>query len=126
MADRVVPMLHVPDVRVTVTWYQALGFALRGSHEDGGKLTWAALALGASELMLNAGGRPSDAPRRDVDLYVHTRDVDARFHRLPATVVVQEPPHDTEYGQREFIIRDVNGFWLTFGEPTPGSGAAAR
>ena len=117
MPEHFVPMLHVPDVRATVAWYEALGFVLRGSHEECGELTWAALTLGASELMLSAGGRPSAAPRRDVDLYVHTRGVDGRFARLPAGVVVQEPPHDTEYGQREFIVRDLNGFWLTFGEP---------
>ena len=28
-----------------------------------------------------------------------------------------EEPHDTFYGMREFIIRDCNRFWLSFGEP---------
>jgi hypothetical protein len=25
--------------------------------------------------------------------------------------------HDAFYGMREFIIRDLNRFWMTFGEP---------
>jgi hypothetical protein len=25
--------------------------------------------------------------------------------------------HDTFYGMREFIIRDLNRFWITFGSP---------
>ena len=29
---------------------------------------------------------------------------------------VRETPHDTFYGMREIIIRDLNRFWLTFGE----------
>ena len=28
MPDRVVPMIHVPDVRATVDWYQAIGFTV--------------------------------------------------------------------------------------------------
>jgi len=27
-----------------------------------------------------------------------------------------EDPHDTFYRMREFIIRDFNGFWITFGQ----------
>jgi hypothetical protein len=27
-------------------------------------------------------------------------------------------PDDTDYGMREFIIRDPNGFWITFGTET--------
>lgn len=42
-------------------------------------------------------------------------------HDLYATlkdrVDVIERPHNTFYGMREFIIRDCNRFWLTFGEP---------
>lgn len=30
---------------------------------------------------------------------------------------VREEIHDTFYGQRELILRDSNGFWLTFGQP---------
>jgi hypothetical protein len=29
-----------------------------------------------------------------------------------------EDPHDTFYGMREFIVRDNNGFWITFGQPS--------
>lgn len=45
------------------------------------------------------------------------RDVDALFARLAGRVEVVEALHDTAYGVREFIIRDCNRFWLTFGEP---------
>jgi hypothetical protein len=32
-------------------------------------------------------------------------------------VEVVEPLHDTFYGMREFTIRHVNRFWMTFGQP---------
>jgi hypothetical protein len=41
-------------------------------------------------------------------------------------VEVVDGRHDTFYGNREFIIRDLNRFWVTFGEPEdPDSHALA-
>jgi hypothetical protein len=32
---------------------------------------------------------------------------------------VIEGPHNTFYGMREVIIRDLNRFWITFGQEKP-------
>ncbi|WP_161786930.1 VOC family protein [Noviluteimonas dokdonensis] len=111
------PMLQVPDIRTTIAWYVAVGFTLLESAEEDDVLTWALLGYGDGRVMLNCGGQSSDAPRRDADLYLQVEGVDALFDALPKGVVVFEGPHDTFYGMREFIVRDNNGFWLTFGEP---------
>lgn len=116
MAKKVVPMIHVPDVRATVEWYAALGFTVSRTHEDEGEMSWALLSFGDGELMLNEGGRPSADHRREVDLYVHVDDVDDLYGRLKDRVDVVEDPHDTFYGMRELIIRDLNRFWITFGQ----------
>ncbi len=119
MVDRVVPMIHVPDVRAAAEWYvSTIGFRIRGTNEPDGKMDWAALTFGSTEIMLSAGGRPSVAYRREVDLYIQTDDVDGTFNRLKGRVEVVEPLNDTFYGMREFIIRDPNRFWITFGQPT--------
>jgi catechol 2,3-dioxygenase-like lactoylglutathione lyase family enzyme len=116
MASRVTPMVHVPDVAATVEWYRALGFTVVDINEDDGVPDWAMMAFGEGVVMFNAGGRRSTAERRDVDLYVHTtEDVDQLHDALPPEVEVIEAPHDTFYRAREFILRDVNGFWVTFG-----------
>jgi len=39
------------------------------------------------------------------------------LYRLKDRVEVVEGPHDTFYGMREFIIRDINRLWITFGQP---------
>jgi len=117
MVERVVPMIHVPDVRATAEWYVSIGFKLRGTNEPGGKMDWAALTFGSTEIMLSEGGHPSSAHRRELDLYVQTDDVDAVFNRLNGRVEIVEPLKNTYYGMREFIIRDVNRFWITFGQP---------
>jgi uncharacterized glyoxalase superfamily protein PhnB len=117
LAHTVVPMIHVPDVRATAAWYESIGFHVGSRHEDGGEMTWALLTCGESAVMLNAGGRPSGADRREVDLYVTVADIDAAFAQVAPHAELVEALHDTEYGMREFIIRDCNRFWLTFGQP---------
>lgn len=117
MPEKVVPMIHVPDVRPTVEWYRSIGFTLLGAFEHEGEMGWAHLSFGGTELMFNEGGRASTEHRREVDLYVFSDDVDGLYRALEARVEVVEGLHDTEYGMREFIIRDPNRFWITFGHP---------
>lgn len=117
---RAVPMFHVPDVDKTADWYVSIGFTLIEKYDDGDEVTFALLSLGQSQLMLNAGGKSSTAPRRDADLYVYVDDVDALFRQIKDRGDIVEGLHDTFYGMREFIIRDVNDFWLTFGQRAEG------
>lgn len=116
MARKVVPMIHVPNVRATVDWYKNIGFTVTNAFEDDGEMNWALLSLGDSELMFNAGGQSSTSDRREVDLYVHAENVDDLYRRLKDRAEVVEGIHDTFYGMREFIIRDPNRFWVTFGQ----------
>jgi len=116
-AERVVPMIHVPDVRATADWYQGIGFTVNYTFDDGGEgLSFAGLSFGSGEVMFNSGGQPSTQRRREVDLYLYVDNVDDLYHRLKDRVEVVEGPHDTFYGMREFLIRDLNRFWITFGQ----------
>jgi hypothetical protein len=111
-------MIHVPDVRRTVDWYRDIGFQVEATYDDGGdELTFAVVSFGSTQVMFDVGGGSSESHRREVDLYVYTAGVDALYGRIRDRVDVVEPPHDTFYGSRELIIRDLNRFWITFGEP---------
>ncbi|HEX6719531.1 MAG TPA: VOC family protein [Pyrinomonadaceae bacterium] len=113
----VVPMIHVPDVRATVDWYESIGFravATYGNESDG--LSFAIMAYGNGQVMFSQGGEASKKRRREVDLYTYTDDVDEVYSQLKDRVDVVEGPHNTFYGMREVIIRDVNRFWITFGQ----------
>ena len=119
MTKRVVPMIHVPDVAATVAWYRDIGFTVVETYgHDGAGLSFAILAFGSTQVMFNQGGRDSTQRRREVDLYVYTADVDEVYERLKGRVDVVEGLHDTFYGMRELIIRDLNRFWITFGQPS--------
>lgn len=115
--QQVTPMIHVPDVGATVAWYESIGFAVLQANEDADDgMNFALLAYGNSQIMLNAGGRLSNEDRREVDLYVRTDDVDHLHENLKDRVQIRVGLNETFYGTREFIVRDLNGFWLTFGQ----------
>jgi catechol 2,3-dioxygenase-like lactoylglutathione lyase family enzyme len=122
MTAKIVPMIHVPDVNATAEWYVSIGFKLERTNVEDDETNWALLTFGGSELMFQSGGGPSAAYRREFDLYIHVSDVEEVARRLRQDVDVVEEVHDTFYGMREFIIRDVNRFWITFGQPV-GSGS---
>ncbi len=110
-------MFHVPDVRNTVEWYRNIGFDVTATYDNGGDgLSFAMVAFGAGQVMFSSGGQRSSRHRREVDLYVYTDGVDALHERLKDRVEVVAGPHNMFYGAREVIIRDLNGFWITFGE----------
>ena len=116
MNRKAVPMIHVPDVRATVEWYQSIGFTVINTYgDDGDGLSFALLSFGRSLVMFNEGGNSSTNVRREVDLYVYSDHVDELYQSLKDRVDVVEGPHDTFYGMREFIFRDLNRFWITFG-----------
>ncbi len=118
MAKSVVPMIHVPDVRATVEWYQSIGFHANATYgndtEDG--LSFAIMSFGSGEVMFNQGGETSTKRRREVDLYVYVDEVDGLYSQLKDRVEVIEGPHNRFYGMREILIKDLNGFWITFGQ----------
>lgn len=113
MPRKAVPMFHVPDVSATARWYQSIGFELRDEGSDGDDVIFAALTFGDSAIMLSAGGRPSAEHRREVDPYLFVEDIGAVFDRVSRLAKPVEGIHDTFYGMREFIVRDINGFWIT-------------
>ena len=116
MARRVRPMIHVHDVAATVAWYESVGFEVVSTNVDEGTIDWALLSYGDGQVMFNVGGTVSSAARREVDLYVNTDDVQGLYERLKDRIDIRKGIHDTFYGTREFIVRDVNGFWVTFGQ----------
>ena len=55
--QQVTPMIHVPDVRATVAWYESIGFAVLNTFEDDDGISFALLSYGNSQIMLTPGGR---------------------------------------------------------------------
>lgn len=114
---KAVPMFHVPDVLATVEWYQTIGFAVDDTYgNEGDGLSFAVLSFGDSQVMFSQDGSTSTSRRREVDLYVYTEGIDQLYDQFKERVDVIEEPHDTFYGMREFLFRDLNRFWITFAQ----------
>ena len=110
-------MPHVPDVRAAVA---SVGFSVLNTFEDEvDGMTFAVLSYGGSQFFLNGGGRSSTEDRRECDLYVRTEDVDRLYEQPKGKVEIRQGLENTFYGAREFIDRDLNGFWITFGQDLP-------
>src|SRR5262249_35561774 len=110
MPQTVVPLIHAAYVRAIDSRYSSIGFKLLRQNEEDGEINWAKLSFENSEVMLDAGGKASSEFRREVDLYILVEDVDGLCRRLKDRVELVEGVHDTFYGMREFVIRDVNRF----------------
>lgn len=120
---RVTPMLRVADVGRALAWYLSLGFTERGRYEESGVFYWAMLACGNAELMLNLGSAVQDPP---VTLWFYVDRTTALYEALKArqvqaarsadgnAVEFVQHLHEPHYGGREFTIRDLNGYPLTF------------
>jgi catechol 2,3-dioxygenase-like lactoylglutathione lyase family enzyme len=114
-----IPMLNVPDVKRTIDWYAQLGFRVVKATDGAGpdsKPNWAWLGRGDVNLMINAGDTTTAGQRQEVQLYILTDDVDAEYELLKDKVTVHAKLAETFYGMKEFLIEDINGFSICFGQ----------
>lgn len=120
---RITPMLRVPDVGRALAWYVSLGFTETGRYEEAGVIYWAMVEFGNAELMLNMGSLGDDPPvtlwlrvDRPTTFYeaLKARQLEAARSAEGNPVEFVQHLHEPHYGGREFTIRDLNGYPLTF------------
>ncbi len=123
----VAPEFFVRDVDASVAFYvDVLGFTLVRAEPDGGvPSTFAVVVRGAAEFMLAheafLGSETRAAlpyPRAaGVDVRLMVEDVDAVYAGVVAAggrIVL--PLKDQEYGLRDFIVADPDGFRIRFAQ----------
>ena len=95
-----------------------------------GKIMHAELSFGAGVVMLGTArttdeGRvcksPLDLAGVSQSVYVRLEDVDAHYRQAVAegAEIIYEP-RDTDYGSREYMARDLEGHYWSFGTYQPG------
>ena len=119
---RIDVLINVVDVDRSLSFYHDLiGMRLDSSWTDAeGRTRWAKLiAPGGNALMLNqpTGDLPTDRASRpayrDAVIYLHVESADelsSIHHRLSEAGLSPGQCHDEAYGQREFIVRDPDGY----------------
>ncbi|MBJ7521015.1 MAG: VOC family protein [Solirubrobacteraceae bacterium] len=132
MAPTLYPTLRYRDPDAAIAWLgAALGFTAKEVfRDDAGAVAHAELAFGDGLIML--GAIPDDDARDRLryeqgvtSTYAYTDDPDALFARATAATPPAEVAmalRDTDYGSREFSVRDPEGHVWSFGtyRPAPG------
>jgi catechol 2,3-dioxygenase-like lactoylglutathione lyase family enzyme len=110
--DQQSPCLMVGDIRAAVEFYTTkLGFT--PSFTWGEPPTFAGVMLDRMQLFFSRGTpNPSGC---SVYFLVGSADELCDYQRGNGVVVV-EPPGDREYGIRDYLVRDLNGYHLCFGQ----------
>ncbi len=124
----IVPMLRYVDARSAIRWLcSTFGFVeLFSVPASGQAVRHAQLKLGTDIVMLGSV-RPDDSMASPQVLgaatqaiYVHVDDVDAHFNRARAAgAQITSPPHNTDFGARQYHVRDLEGHPWTFGTYVP-------
>jgi uncharacterized glyoxalase superfamily protein PhnB len=109
-------MLAVNDPSSSAGYYRdCLGFDIKGIWQD----RYAIVERDGIQIHLIHGGPKNVNPEEfRGGAYVTVNDVDALHRELEERGARPlGKPRDTDYGMREFSIRDLNGWILSFGAP---------
>lgn len=119
------PCLSFRDARAALRFLvDAFGFTERAVYGDGdtvvhAELTWPGPdGTVAGGVMLGSAGEPGPggAPLRRSAVHIVVDDPDALFARaVAAGATVQRGLEDTDYGSRQFVVRDPEGNVWSFG-----------
>ena len=120
------PNLLYRDAAGAMDWLErTLGFERREDHrDDDGNVQHAELTLGSAIVMLGTAGAGRE-PFRSLPaggslVYCAVEHVDALYERARAAgAEVPLEPMDTDYGSRDFTVRDPEGNLWAFGTYRP-------
>ena len=120
---RLTPMLSVADLQRTMAFYcDELGFRCVRTFGDP-RPVWCHLERDSVDLMFNAPPieEMADLPAGAKDFqvyYFYPDDVVALHDQWKKKSLPVTDLRVTGYGMKEFELRDPDGYWLWFGEPT--------
>jgi uncharacterized glyoxalase superfamily protein PhnB len=114
----IVPTLTVDDLQKSITFYEAIGFAVDERWEEKGTLVGVMLRAGKIQIGLNQDDWKKGRDRKKgigVRLSISTPgSVDEIATRAKnAGITLKSEPRDTEWNSRAFEVSDPSGFLLT-------------
>lgn len=130
----IIPAIRYRDPNSAARWLaEAFGFRDHASHRGAdGSLVHAEMTLGNGMVMFGsgseAGGDGNPWAEVPLGIYAVVADIDAHYARARAAgAEIVMPLRDTDYGARDYSVRDLEGNLWCFGTYDPwASGAEAE
>ena len=116
MGDRAAAILKTRDMAETIRWYAAAGFEVR-DRVPADDPVWCEVARDGLVLQFLSGETPwLGAPMLTGCLYLYPPSVAAVAAELKGRVDLPFGIEEREWGRRELVLHDPNGYYLTFAE----------
>jgi uncharacterized glyoxalase superfamily protein PhnB len=123
MSQSLYPTLIYNDAHAGIAWLEAaLGGERKDVYEDDGVVHHAEIRVGGGLLMLGQVREGGGGGRRPGtgSLYLAVDDIQAYWERAQAAgAEVTQELHDTDYGSRDFALRDPEGNVFSLGTYRP-------
>jgi uncharacterized glyoxalase superfamily protein PhnB len=124
-ADAVLPRITYRDVAEASAWLtSAFGFVEHYRYGPPSAPSGAQIHLGDAWVVLDTAdagqGTPTDLGYGTQSLTVFVRDIDAHYETAKAAdATIVEDLHETDYGVRQYGVRDLDGhYWIFSAHPT--------
>jgi uncharacterized glyoxalase superfamily protein PhnB len=119
----IMPSLTVDDLDRSLSFFTGLGFEVEDRWEQDGKLLGVMLKAGNTRLGLSQDDGKKGTNRVKgvgMRLYIEADDNidDVAARARSAGVALVSEPHDTDWGNRAFEVKEPSGFLITIGSPT--------
>jgi len=93
-----------------------IGFNCLGTHQEPGcELDWALLDWQGAKFMLYPDGSTEYSKTKDAGLYFYVEATVEITDVIKEKAEMIEINPETEYGKKEIVFKDINGFQVTFG-----------
>jgi hypothetical protein len=109
---RIAPIFPVSDLRASLEHYQRLGFATR-AYREGFEYGFATL----DTVEIHLGVVPHGRSTTPASAYLFVEDADQLAQQWTLAGANIRPPEDTEWGQHEGVLIDLDGNIIRFGSP---------
>lgn len=117
-------VLWVQENKLSEKFYKKLGFAVDQSDDDHSLVSLHDFALDLVSMRDETKfARDSMAGDKGLGMYIYVRvdDVDVQHKILRDAGFAPTDPKDWPWGNREFILKDPDGYKLCFWQPANGS-----
>lgn len=118
------PMIYTTDIESSMKFYtEILGFEINEYFPNNKDPTWVAIQIGNQRLAIGKTFKDINHKYHSrgivgsgVHFYIIVDNVDEIYEKLKSKAEIFDEIANTSWGSREFAIKDVNGYIISFSD----------